>query len=113
MPSIFSKIISGEIKGKIVHQDDHCAVIVDIQPVSPTHLLIVPKKEITSIASATREDQNLLGHLLLTAAKVAKDLGLDKSGYRLVTNIGQDGGQSVDHLHIHLVGGRPFTWPPG
>ncbi len=113
MASIFTKIISGEIKGKIVYQDDLCAVLVDIQPQAPTHLLVVPKKEIESIHHAKTEDKNLLGHLLLVAANVAREQGCAEDGYRLVINTGRDGGQSVSHIHIHLLAGRPLTWPPG
>ncbi len=113
MPSIFTKILSGEIKGTIIHQDDQCAVIKDINPQAPTHLLVVPKKEITSVAHAGPEDQQLLGHLLLTAAQVAKDQGISESGYRLVINVGKDGGMTVPHIHVHLLGGRALYWPPG
>lgn len=113
MASIFTKIINGQIPGKIVHQDEHCAVIVDIQAVAPSHLLVIPKKEIESIATATSEDKTLLGHLLLTAAEVARKQGFAESGYRVVANIGKDGGQTVPHLHIHILGGRPLNWPPG
>lgn len=113
MASIFTKVIKGEIKGEILFQDDLCAVIRDITPVAPKHLLVIPKKEIRSIADAKPEDQQLLGHLLLTAAKVARDLGFSEDGYRLVINIGNDGGMTVPHLHIHLLAGRSMSWPPG
>ncbi|MGE4131167.1 MAG: histidine triad nucleotide-binding protein [Bdellovibrionales bacterium] len=113
MASLFTKIIKGEIPGKIVHQDEHCAVLVDIQPQAPHHYLVIPKKEITSIATGTLEDQAIFGHLLLVAGKIARDKGLDKAGYRLVINTGDQGGQTVPHLHIHLLGGRQMTWPPG
>lgn len=113
MPSLFTKIINGEIKSEIVFQDDHCAVVRDINAQAPTHLLVIPKKEIESIATAQPEDKELLGHLLLTAAKLAREQGLDESGYRLVFNIGKNAGMSVPHIHLHLLGGRPFTWPPG
>jgi histidine triad (HIT) family protein len=111
--SIFTKIINGEIKGTIVHQDEHCAVLVDIQPQAPKHMLVVPKKEIESMAQAGPEDQMVLGHLLLTAAKVARDQGFAQNGYRLVINTGKNGGQTVSHLHIHLLAGRQMEWPPG
>lgn len=113
MASIFTKVIRGEIKGEILHQDDLCAVIRDITPVAPKHLLVIPKKEIPSVADAKPEDQQLLGHLLLTAAKVARDQGFSENGYRLVINIGDDGGMTVPHLHVHLLAGRPLEWPPG
>jgi histidine triad (HIT) family protein len=113
MPSVFTKIINGEIKGTIIHQDEHCAAIQDVQPQAPKHILIVPKRELTNLAAATKSDQQLLGHLMLTAAQVAKDQGIDASGYRVVLNINNDGGQTVPHLHIHVLGGRPMTWPPG
>ncbi len=113
MASIFTKIIGGEIKGTIVHQDEHCAVLVDVQPQAPKHMLVVPRKEIESVASASPEDQMILGHLLLTAAKVARDQGFEKQGYRLVINTGKNGGQTVSHLHIHLLAGRQLEWPPG
>lgn len=113
MASLFTKIINGEIKGTIVYQDEHCAVINDIQPQAPKHLLVIPKKEIESVASASSEDQMVLGHLLLTAAKVARDQGFAQSGYRLVINTGKNGGQTVSHLHIHLLAGRQMEWPPG
>ncbi len=113
MPSIFTKIINGEIKGKIVFQDDQCAVLVDIQPQAPVHYLVVPKKEIQSVAEATTDDKQLLGHLLLVAGEVARKEGFSEKGYRLVINTNQHGGQSVSHLHIHLLGGRQMEWPPG
>lgn len=113
MPSLFTKILNGEIKGHIVHQDEHCFAIPDIQPQAPIHLLVIPKKEIASISAAEPSDQQVLGHLLLTAKKLAQENGLSEDGYRLVINNGPDAGQSVDHLHIHLIGGRPMSWPPG
>ncbi len=113
--TIFEKIIAQEIPAEILHEDDHCAVLRDINPQAPTHLLIVPKKVIPRIGEAEEEDAALLGHLLLTAAKAAQDLGLNSTeqGYRLVINHGRDGGESVPHLHVHLLAGRPLTWPPG
>ncbi len=113
MASIFSKIIAGEIKSNIVHQDDQCVVLVDVNPQAPKHFLVVPKKEIRSMAEAKAEDQMLLGHLLLTAAKVARDQGFSESGYRLVININDDGGMTVPHIHVHLLAGRHLDWPPG
>jgi histidine triad (HIT) family protein len=113
MATLFTKIIQGQIPGTIVYQDDLCAAIQDIQPQAPQHILLVPKKEIPSITEATKEDQAILGHLLLTAAEIAKRSGVDQSGYRLVINAGEDAGQTVSHLHIHILGGRPMKWPPG
>jgi len=113
MASIFTKIIKGEIKGKIVHEDEQCAVLVDIQPQAPSHFLVVPKKEIQSVNEAGQQDRELLGHLLLVAAEVAKKQGFAEKGYRLVINTNQHGGQSVSHLHIHILGGRQMEWPPG
>ena len=113
MPSLFTKIFNGEIKGTIVFQDEHCAVLKDIDPQAPTHLLVILKKEIPSVGAAKLEDRELLGHLLLTAAQVARDRGISESGYRLVLNVGEDAGMSVPHLHIHLLGGRAMKWPPG
>lgn len=110
--TIFKKIIDKEIPAKIVYEDDRCLAFEDIAPQAPTHVLVIPKKELPSLAHATAEDEALLGHLLLVAAKVARDRGLD-GGFRVVTNAGPDGGQTVDHLHFHVLGGRKFTWPPG
>ena len=110
--SIFQKIIAGEIPGDIIHQDDHCVVLRDINPQAPTHLLIVPKKLITRVSEADDNEKELLGHLLLTARDMAKQLNLD-NGFRIVINNGPDGGESVPHLHVHLLGGRSLTWPPG
>lgn len=111
--SIFQKIIDREIPAKIAHEDDQCIAIHDVSPQAPVHVLIIPKKPIARIGEATPTDQALLGHLLLTAATVAKKLGLAESGYRLVINNGRDGGESVPHLHVHLLGQRPLAWPPG
>lgn len=113
MATLYTKIIKGEIPGKIVHEDEHCAAFLDIQPQAPNHILVVPKKELRSVADAKPEDEQLLGHLLLTAASVARDQGIAESGYRLVINTGKNGGQSVSHLHIHVLGGRQMEWPPG
>jgi len=113
MASILTQIVQRKIPAQFLHEDDLCAAILDIHPQAPTHVLVFPKKEIVSIASATPEDQTILGHLLLVAGQMARQLGLAESGYRLVTNIGADGGQSIPHLHIHLLGGRKLEWPPG
>ena len=112
MPTIFQRIIDKEIPAKIVHEDDLCLAFHDVAPQAPTHVLVIPTKALANLAAAADEDQALLGHLLLTAKKVAEQLGLT-NGYRTVINCGRDGGQSVDHLHIHLLGGRALHWPPG
>lgn len=111
--SIFQKIIDREIPAKIAHEDDRCIAIHDVSPQAPVHVLVIPKKLITRVGEASPADQALLGHLLLTAAAVARKLGLAESGYRLVINNGRDGGESVPHLHVHLLGQRPLAWPPG
>lgn len=110
--TLFEKIIAGEIPGEFVHQDDHCVVIKDINPAAPTHLLVIPRKPIPRLADADPEDQSLLGHLLLVAGKVAADAGCGDA-FRLAINNGAAAGQSVFHLHLHVVGGRPLKWPPG
>ena len=112
MKTLFERIIAREIPAKIEHEDDHCIVIHEIDPQAPIHLLVVPKIVIPRITEARSEEQSILGHLLLTAASVAKKLNLEK-GFRIVINCGQDGGETVPHLHVHLLGGRPMTWPPG
>jgi histidine triad (HIT) family protein len=111
--SIFQKIINKEIPADIVYEDDISLAFRDIQPQAPIHILIIPKKPIVNIATASKEDKELLGHLLLVAAKIARTENIDEQGYRLVTNINEYGGQSVYHLHIHLLGGRRLSWPPG
>ena len=111
--TIFEKIIAREIPAKIAYEDELVLAFHDINPQAPVHVLIVPKKPIPRIALAANEDQRLLGHLLLKAAEVAAKLGLKENGYRLVINSGPQGGESVPHLHCHIVGGRHMTWPPG
>ena len=113
MASIFTKIINGEIKSNVIHQDDQCVALVDVNPQAPKHFLVIPKKEIRSVAEATKDDQALLGHLILTAAKIAKEQGFSEKGYRLVINVNEDGGMTVPHIHVHLIGGRHMNWPPG
>ena len=110
--SIFGKIIRKEIPADIVHEDERCLAFKDVAPQAPTHLLVIPKKPITGISAAAEEDEALLGHLMLTARKVASEAGLG-NGYRLVVNDGKEGAQSVYHLHIHVLGGRQMSWPPG
>ncbi|MBM4000246.1 MAG: histidine triad nucleotide-binding protein [Planctomycetes bacterium] len=112
MSTLFRKIIDREIPADIVFEDELCMAFRDIHPQAPTHVLVIPKKEIPSLADARAEDQALLGHLLLTIRSLAVTLGL-ADGYRVVANCGAHGGQSVDHLHFHLLGGRHLGWPPG
>jgi len=113
MKTIFQKIIDGEIPARLAHEDEHCIAIHDINPQAPVHVLIIPKKPIPRVGEAAAADQAVLGHLLLTAAALAKKLGVAESGYRIVINNGRDGGESVPHLHVHLLAKRPLTWPPG
>jgi histidine triad (HIT) family protein len=110
--TIFGRIIRGEIPARIEHDDDLCLAFHDVAPQAPTHVLVIPKKPIPSLAEADDEDELLLGHLVLVASRLARKLGLG-DGYRLVVNCGRNGGQSVDHLHVHLLGGRQMHWPPG
>lgn len=112
MTTIFGKIINREIPANIVYEDDQCLAFRDVNPQAPTHVLLIPKKELPRLADATVEDQSLLGHLMLVAGKIARDLGIDDA-FRLVVNNGADVGQSVFHLHLHVLAGRRFTWPPG
>lgn len=110
--TIFKRIIDGEIPADILHDDEHCLAFRDISPQAPTHVLVIPKKEIQNVASASDDDQMLMGHLMLVIRDVARQLGL-VDGYRVVANCGADGGQAVDHLHFHILGGRSLSWPPG
>ncbi len=111
--TIFGKIIRKEIPANIVYEDDLCLAFTDITPQAPTHILVIPKKPIPKLSNATSEDKELLGHLLLTVKQVADQAGLTENGYRVVINTGNDGGQTVFHLHLHLLGGRSLDWPPG
>jgi histidine triad (HIT) family protein len=110
--TIFKRIIDGEIPAKIIHQDDLCLAFHDVAPQAPVHVLVIPKKEIASLNQLTDDDAELLGHIWQVIPKLAKQLQLD-GGYRVVVNCGPDAGQSVDHLHFHLLGGRSLSWPPG
>ncbi len=110
--TIFSKIIRKEIPADIVYEDDLALAFRDVQPQAPVHILVIPKKPIPKLSDATPEDGALLGHLLLTVKKVAEQVGLSK-GYRVVINNGEDGGQTVYHLHLHILGDRQMKWPPG
>ena len=110
--TIFTRIIDREIPAEIVYEDDRCLAFRDINPQAPVHVLLIPKREISGVSAAMPDDTALLGHLLVTARQVAEQLGLT-GGYRVVINDGPDGGQSVDHLHLHILGGRQLSWPPG
>jgi len=111
--TLFERIIARQIPADILYEDESVVAIRDINPQAPVHLLVVPKRPIPRIGEAQPEDQAVLGHLLLGAGGVARSLGLDKTGFRLVINHGSDGGETVPHLHCHLLGGRPLGWPPG
>ena len=111
--TLFQKICDKEIPATIVHEDDLCVAFRDISPGAPVHILIVPRQAIPRVAAATTAEQNLLGHLLLTAGNIARSEGIAETGFRLAINNGPDGGESVPHLHVHLLGGRPLAWPPG
>jgi histidine triad (HIT) family protein len=113
LKTLFQKIYDGEIPAGIIHRDEMCCAFRDISPQAPTHILIVPRKPIPRIGAADAEDEALLGHLLVTAAKIARELGIAETGYRIAVNNGPDGGESVPHLHVHLLGGRQLAWPPG
>ena len=109
--TIFGRIARGEVDAKLVYEDDRALAFHDVAPKAPTHLLVIPRKPIAKLADAEEEDAALLGHLLLVARRVAAAAGL--ADYRLVVNNGAGAGQSVFHLHVHVLGGRPFAWPPG
>jgi histidine triad (HIT) family protein len=109
---LFCKVIDGEIPGDFVHQDERCVVIRDINPQAPTHVLVIPRDHIESLDDASQKEEGLLGHLLRVAARMANDSG-HAEGYRTVINTGAESGQSVFHLHVHVLGGRPMKWPPG
>jgi histidine triad (HIT) family protein len=110
---LFCKIVRREVPAEVVLENDEILAFKDVRPVAPSHALVIPKKHLTSIHEAETEDGALLGHMLLAAQEVAEKLGLGPSGYRLVINTGRDAGQSVFHLHVHVLGGRALAWPPG
>ena len=110
---LFCNIASGDIPAKLVYQDEQLVAFRDINPVAPTHLLLIPRRHVASLASTDPGDRELLGILLLAASQLARDEGLADDGYRVVTNTGANAGQSVLHLHFHLIGGRSMHWPPG
>jgi histidine triad (HIT) family protein len=110
---LFCKIIAGEIPGDFLHQDEHCVVLRDINPQAPMHVLVVPREHLESLDDASQKDEALLGHLLRISARMANEQGHDESGYRTVINTGEGAGQSVFHLHVHVLAGRQMNWPPG
>ena len=111
--TLFEKIVAREIPAKVVFEDDEVMAFHDVNPQAPVHVLVIPKRVIPRIAEAQPDDGALLGRLLLTAKQIAADLGLSETGFRLVINSGYNGGETVPHLHVHLLGGRPMHWPPG
>ena len=113
MSSIFTKIIKREIPAAIVYEDDECIAFRDIDPKALVHILLVPRKEIPSLAQVTENDKTLLGHLMVKASEIAKAEGISDSGYRVVVNTNKEGGQEVYHIHMHILGGRQMNWPPG
>lgn len=110
--TLFQRIMDREIPAEFVHEDDLCVAFRDIDPKAPTHILVVPRKPLPSLDDITRDDESLVGHLFIVARNIAAIEGLS-GGYRTVFNCGEDGGQAVPHLHLHLLGGRKMTWPPG
>lgn len=111
--TIFSQILSGKIPVDYLYEDEHAVAFHDIAPQAPVHFLVIPRKPLKSLHAASTSDTNLIGHLLQVCKEVAENAGLEAGGYRVVTNVGTDGGQSVEHLHFHVLGGRPLAWPPG
>ncbi len=110
---LFCKIVDGKIPAKIVHDDPLCLAFEDVSPKSPVHVLVIPRNHVATTNDLLAEDEPMVGHLVSVAAKIAKDRGVDHSGYRLVLNCNSGAGQSVFHVHLHLMGGRSFAWPPG
>lgn len=111
--TIFGRIIRGEVPAKIVHEDNDLLAFHDVDPQAPVHILVIPKRAIETLNDLSDDDAELVGRLVLAARRIAADLGLAEDGYRLVFNCNRDGGQSVDHIHLHLLAGRQLTWPPG
>jgi len=110
---LFCKIIAGDIPGEFIHQDEVCVAIRDINPQAPMHVLVIPREHLESLDDASQKDEALLGHLLRVGARIANDQGYDESGYRTVINTNAGAGQTVFHVHLHLLGGRALHWPPG
>ena len=113
MDCLFCKIIAGDIPSAKVYEDDKVYAFRDIEPQAPVHILIIPKEHIASANELTEENASIVGHIFSVAAKIAKEEGISEGGYRIVNNCGQDGGQTVGHLHVHMLGGRSLQWPPG
>lgn len=113
MDTIFAKIARKEVPADLLYEDDLCVAFRDVNPQAPVHVLIIPRQPLQRVAAAKESDRELLGHLLLVANRIANQLGVATTGYRLVLNNGHDAGESVPHLHLHLLGGRPLAWPPG
>lgn len=113
MSCIFCRIAQGEIPADLLYQDEEVVAFADIDPKAPSHVLVIPRQHIASVQAVGADQAVLLGRMVLAAQAVARQLGVDATGYRLVMNHGRDGGQSVDHLHMHLLGGRRMAWPPG
>ncbi len=113
MDCLFCKIVAGDIPSSKVYEDDKVYAFRDIEPQAPVHILIIPKEHISSANELTEENASIVGHIFAVAAKIAKDEGIAEGGYRIVNNCGQDGGQTVGHLHFHMLGGRSLQWPPG
>ena len=113
MDCLFCKIVAGDIPSSKVYEDDKVYAFRDIEPQAPVHILIIPKEHISSANELTEENASIVGHIFAVAAKIAKDEGIADGGYRIVNNCGQDGGQTVGHLHFHMLGGRSLAWPPG
>ncbi|WP_415887214.1 histidine triad nucleotide-binding protein [Neptuniibacter sp. QD37_6] len=112
MDCLFCKIINKEIPAEIIYEDEHVIAFNDISPQAPTHALIIPRKHIATLNDISAEDTEIVGHMVKTAGTIAKQLGIDESGYRTVFNCNSDGGQTVYHIHLHLLGGKPMGWPP-
>ncbi len=110
---LFCKIRDGLIPAKIVHRDEHCLAFQDINPQAPTHVLVIPNKHIPTVNDITPEDTSVVGHLFIAAAKIAREQGFADTGYRVVMNTNAQAGQTVFHIHLHVLGGRPLGWPPG
>lgn len=113
MDCLFCKIIAGEIPSQKIYEDEYVYAFNDISPEAPVHVLVIPKKHIQSVSHIEKEDEKLVGKIFLAIGKIAKETGIDKDGYRVVTNIGENAGQTVKHLHYHVLGGRSLQWPPG
>lgn len=112
-PTIFGKILRGEIPCERVYEDERAVAFKDVNPAAPVHILVIPREHVVNLLEASEDHAELLGHLMLVAAKVAKQQGLEEDGFRLVANNGAGAGQSVFHLHLHVIGGRALSWPPG